>query len=122
VSRRDWPNRTDSQQDIDRAIAASYRAELMAVAPERCLVLDRAARHLGQHWIAPLPEDMDLDEHVPTSKAARLLGVEESTIRSWGSRPWVPVTRYPDGWNMRELLAYKASQAQQRARRSQPKT
>jgi hypothetical protein len=115
VGRRDWPNPGDSQQDIDRAIAAAYRAELLEVAPGRCAVLDRAARELGQHWVAPLPEDMDLDEHVPTKKAARLLGVEESTIRSWGARPWVPVVRYPDGWDLRELLAYRKSQADRRA-------
>jgi hypothetical protein len=117
MGRRDWPNPDDTQQEIDRAIAGSYRAALLEEAPARCLVLDRAARALGQHWIAPLPDDTQPGDRVTTLKAAQLLGVEESTIRSWGSREWVPVTRYDDGWDMRELWAYKASQTRRRGHR-----
>jgi hypothetical protein len=116
VTRR-WPNPEDSQSDRDRAIAHSYRAELLEVAPERCEVLDRAARELGQHWIAPLPDTSNPGELVSTERAAELMGLDESTIRSWHSRDWVPVTHYKGGWDMRELRAYKASQGRRRGHR-----
>lgn len=42
-----------------------------------------------------------------TAEAAALAGVVEATIRSWGSRARIPVTRYPDGWDMQEILTYR---------------
>lgn len=42
-----------------------------------------------------------------TAEAAKIAGVAEATIRSWGSRVRVPVTRYPGGWDVGEILAYR---------------
>lgn len=42
-----------------------------------------------------------------TAEAARLAGVVPATIRSWACRTWIPVTHYPDGYDMEEILAYR---------------
>jgi hypothetical protein len=125
VTRR-WPNPEDTQSDRDRTIAHSYRALAYehatactcGGAPAAAVeALDRGARELGQHWIAPLPDTTNPGELVSTERAAELMGLDESTIRSWHSRAWVPVTHYKGGWDMRELRAYKASQGRRRGHR-----
>lgn len=113
---RKWPDPADTALDRARAICYSYRAALLEVAPARCLALDSAARELGEHWIAPLP-DTAPSEYVSTKRASELLGVDEATIRSWGSRSWIPVKRYSQGWKIAELLEFKASQRRRRGHR-----
>lgn len=104
--------------DIARAVARSYRAVLLDADPARCLALDNAARELGQHWIAPRATDaVDEGDLVDTATAAAYFGVDEATIRGWGSKKHVPVTRYRGGWRMEELLAYKAAQRRRRGHR-----
>ena len=113
VNRR-WPDPGDSAVDRARQIAYSYRQLAHEVAPERCEALDRAARYLGEVWIAPQIQTIADGELVSTAYAAELLGVDEATTRSWGSRSHVPVTRYKGGWSMEELMAYQVSQRRRR--------
>lgn len=44
---------------------------------------------------------------ITTAEAAKLAGVEQVTIRGWGSKSKVPVTRYPDGWDLGEIVSYR---------------
>lgn len=103
--------------DRARAIAHSYRNLALELAPDRVELLDRVARELGEHWIAPVMDTIAEGELVPTKRAAELMGVAEATIRSWGSKPFIPVTAYKGGWDMNELRAYKASQRRRRGHR-----
>lgn len=112
-----WPDHSDAPVDRARAVAYSYRQALLESAPQRCAVLDAVARELGEGWIAPLPTDPQPGDRVSTEQAARLLGVTESTVRSWGSREFVPITRYVDGWDVGELMMYRASQRRRRGHR-----
>jgi hypothetical protein len=112
-----WPDPADSATDRARAIAYSYREALLEVAPDRVEMLDRMARELGEHWIAPQVDTATEGELVSTERAAELMGVDPSTIRSWGSRSFVPVSRRPGGWDLEELRAYKASQRRRRGHR-----
>lgn len=116
-----WPDPGDDRTDIARQIARSYRQLALEVAPERCVALDSAARELGQLWIAPRDTDSAGEEElVSTATAAAYLGVDEATIRGWVSKPGIPVHRHgsgPDNLDMRELLAYKASQRRRRGHR-----
>lgn len=54
----------------------------------------------------PIPIYSD-NRRLTTAEAASLAGVATATIRSWGCRTWIPVTHYPDGYDMEEILAYR---------------
>lgn len=112
-----WPDPADSAVDRARAIAYSYRNLGLEIAPERVEVLDRVARELGEHWIAPLMDTAAEGELVSTARAAELMGVTEATVRSWGSKIEVPVVHYKGGWDLDQLRAYKAGQRRRRGHR-----
>lgn len=112
-----WPDPADSMADRARAIAHSYRNLALELAPERVEILDRVARELGEHWIAPVMDTIAEGELVSTERAAELMGVTEATIRSWGSKPFIPVVRHKGGWDLNELRSYVASQRRRRGHR-----
>lgn len=114
MSPRPWPNPSDSALDRARAIARSMASALAVADPPRHRALVDAAMEFGETWLEPLA-DMS-GEFLSTEDAARLVGVRETTIRTWGHRSHIPVHRYPDGWSKQELLAYRASQRRDRAR------
>lgn len=103
--------------DRARAIAHSYRNLALELAPDRVEVLDRVARELGEHWIAPVMDTIAEGELVSTERAAELMGVSPATIRSWGSRSFIPVDHFAGGWDLDQLRAYKASQRRRRGHR-----
>ena len=109
-----WPDPGDSAIDRARAIAYSYRVALIEVAPGRAEVLDSAAVALGELWVVPQLASVAPGELVSTAMASGLLGVDPATLRSWSSRPHIPVSRRQGGWDLEELVAYQASQRQRR--------
>src|SRR6476646_5312852 len=112
-----WPDPADSAVDRARAIAHSYRNLALELAPDRAEVLDRAARELGEHWVAPLLDTIAEGELVSTRRAAELMGVAEATVRSWGCRTGIPVEHFDGGWDLDQLRAYKASQRRRQGHR-----
>lgn len=113
-----WPDPSDNQLDISRALLYSYRQALMDENPQRCKRLDEAARELGQAWVAPSATDPQVGERVTTEQAAELLGVKPSTVRGWISKTSIPVERGIDGLlDVSQLLEYRAGQRLRRGHR-----
>lgn len=113
-----WPDPSDNQLDISRALLYSYRQALMDENPLRCQRLDEAARELGQAWVAPSATDPQVGERVTTEQAADLLGLSPATIRGWVSKSSIPISRGADGLlDVAELLEYRASQRRRRGHR-----
>lgn len=120
-----WPDPADTPCDIARQIAIAWRDFALSVvtgritlddARQRCAAMDRVARELRQYWIAPEAETA-VEEYCTTERAAELMGVQESTIRGWISKNWIPIYRYPAGIKVDELLEYRATRRRRRGTR-----
>ncbi|MGH9060667.1 MAG: hypothetical protein ACRDZY_14320, partial [Acidimicrobiales bacterium] len=83
MSPRQWPNPRDTALDRRSAIARSYRAALLEVAPGRCLALDRAVIEFREaSWLMP-SRDTTEGLRLSTGEVAELCGVSQSAVRNW---------------------------------------
>lgn len=118
-----WPFPADTALERSRKIAHSYRAELLALDPDRCRELDERATELGQQWVKPLETDVaDLDELLTADQIGDLLTVDPRTVRMWGYRGHIERLN-PDGrpmYRFRDVLDYLAATRQKRIRDEPP--
>lgn len=117
-----WPFPGDSELDKRSRIARDYRNELHRFAPEHCERMDKAARDLGQGWVAPELVRFDLNDWITVRQAADYLIVSESTIRKWIKQepPKLDVIVGADGVQrvrVGQLMEVQRDQRERRARR-----
>ena len=120
---RQWPVPGDTPLDQARTIARGYREALRHVAPELCAKLDAQAHNLGQQWIAPLRETIDLDAMFTARDLAAYLGSPHTVdqIRQWASRGQITRHRSDDGrtvYRLGDALDHIAGQRRRRAHRT----
>lgn len=110
-----WPWPGDTQTERARRIARSYRDALNARDPDECTVLDQRATDLGQGWIVPKVQTVELDDLLTAELAADFAGVRVRTIDMWRSRG-LAVIRTPDGprYRPRDILDYQAERRKRR--------
>lgn len=117
-----WMHPGDSELDKARRVAEDYRRELKRLAPDLCAQLDDAARRLGQHWIAPVRQPVDLDLMLrPIHLAEYLKGhATANRISQWGTRGNIRRFTDRDGhtvYRVGDVLDYLAQQRRTRAER-----
>jgi hypothetical protein len=117
MSKDPWPFPADTPLERARRIAQSYRAALLAIAPEHCHRLDEKAVDLGQGWVRPMESDVvDLDEALTAEQIGQLLSVAPRTVRMWGYRGHIE--RLDDDgrprYRFRDVLDYLARTRQKR--------
>lgn len=113
-----WPFPGDSALDRSRRIARSYRTELYAVDPDRCIELDNKARLLGEGWVAPEQAVFTVDDMLTAPQIAEILGVQPATVRQWGARHLVKRHTTLDGrtvYRLGDVIDYQADQRRRRA-------
>ncbi|SES21191.1 hypothetical protein [Lentzea albida] len=102
----------DTPLQIARAVARSYRNELLAVAPDRCAALDSAAKELGHQWVIPPLVTTDAPR-LRLSEIAEALGQKTGTVWAWANRGVIP--RGDDG--LFDLAEVQRALAERPARR-----
>lgn len=79
----------DTPLQLARAVARSYRNELLAVAPDRCAALDSAAVELGHRWVVPAMVTTDAPR-LRLTELADALGQNVKTCWAWAARGIIP--------------------------------
>lgn len=118
-----WPYPGDTPLDRARRVATTYRAALAQLNPQRAAEIDAEMTRLGEPWIAPQPDTLNLDdEYSPRDLSEHLGGVPtEATIRQWRTRGWLPDRRDDNKRPVntpREVLDRQAEQRLARAERA----
>lgn len=123
----EWPWPADTSLDIARRLLQSYRGALMNIDPEACRLIDVHAATVGQGWVAPKVETVDLDDLVVAADAADIAGVTVQVIRQWAYRKYIPrhhANGRPTRYRVGDVLDHVAKVRQTRAqtRSGQPHT
>lgn len=118
-----WPWPGDTELEKRERIAREYRDELHRVAPNRCALLDAAARRLGQRWITPQPMPYAMTDWITIAEAADLVGRTSRTVRYWaaGEHPKLPTITDDKGIKrvlVQDLVDLEADLRQRRAERA----
>lgn len=116
----DWPWPADTSLDIARRLLQSYRQALMSIDPESCRLIDVHAATVGQGWVAPKVETVDLDDLVVAADAAALAGVTVQVIRQWAYRGYIPrhhAAGHPTRHRVGDVLDHVAKVRRERAQR-----
>lgn len=118
----EWPWPADTSLDIARRLLQSYRGALMNIDPEACRLIDVHAATVGQGWVAPKVETVDLDDLVVAADAADIAGVTVQVIRQWAYRKYIPrhhangqPTRYRVGDVLNHVAKVRQTRAQTRS-------
>jgi hypothetical protein len=77
-----WPWPGDTQTDIARRMALSYREELATHCPEAARLLDERFTDWGQRWHVPQPA-RNLDDYVTVDVAADHVGFTAAAVYKW---------------------------------------
>lgn len=85
-----WPWPADTKLDIARRLLQSYRAALSKADPDGCALIDAKAAAVGQGWVVPKIETVDLDDLLTAVEAAELVGVTAQVIYQWAYRGHIP--------------------------------
>jgi hypothetical protein len=103
-----WPVADATALDRARAVARTYRAALLKIAPQQTGILDDAARRVGEGWVC----GVDTGERVCTvPEAALMLGLTDRRVRQLVDASTIPSQgRTTNGHVLRvaDVLAYQA--------------
>ena len=110
-----WPWPSDSREDRARRVALSYR-RLMELALDGQIddpatafdALDAKWQELGQHWVKPVEEPLNLDDWLSPTRLAVLFSLDARVFRDWARRGQIRVLDI-DGqrrYNVGDVVAY----------------
>lgn len=117
----DWPFPGDSPLARARRVTQAYRAALHDADPGMCGVIDQQMARWGQAWVAPSPEQHDLDDWVGPTEAADLAAVDPAQLRVWRHRGRITGRQRDGRWEyrVRDVMALIAG-VRHRSREAAP--
>ena len=126
MSTTPWPWPLDSTTDRARRVALSYR-RLMELAlagqiddPATAFDnLDSKWLELGQHWIKPNEQPLNLDDWLTPGEMAALLCIDARALRDWARRGHLRIIHTSTGqrrYNVGDVVSYAQNRRQRRAK------